>query len=335
MATIREIAQKVGVSPATVSGVLSNNPKLSVSDETRNKIIHAAKNMNYKKKVSKPLVTKIAFLYWITEITELEDVYFKTMRLAVESQVEKRQIELVRVTAEDGVGAIPRDIEGAIAIGAFTKDELNHLHALSPNVVFIDTSPNDDVFDSVLPDIEKFTRKIVRFFVKEGHTKIGMLGMHDIDKDSGSFRRDPRENAFRAEMQEHGLLNENYIFIRQHATLKEGYCGMIEAIEKLGDELPTAFFIATDALAIGALQALNEKDVKVPNRVSVFSINNIKVASYVSPPLTTYHISGEELVNIAFEMLNEKMASGREMPLKVLMSSRPVFRKSTLLREGI
>lgn len=333
MATIREIAKKVGVSPATVSGVLSNNPRLSVSDETRNKIIQVAKNMNYKKKVSKPLVTKIAFLYWITEITELEDVYFKSMRLAVESQVEKRQIELVRVAAEEGIEAIPPDIEGAIAIGAFAKDELNHLQALTPNVVFIDTSPNDDVFDSVLPDIEKFTRKIVRFFVKEGHTRIGMLGMSDIDKDTGTYRTDPRENAFRAEMKEFGLINEDYIFIRQNAALKEGYNGMIEAIERLGDELPTAFFIATDALAIGALQALNEKDVKVPNRVSVFSINNIQIASYVSPPLTTYHISGDELVNIAFEMLNEKMMSGRKTPIKVLVSSHPVFRKSTLLQE--
>ena len=335
LATIREIAKRVGVSPATVSGVLSNNPKLSVSDETRNRIIHVAKNMNYKKKVSKPLMTKIAFLYWITEITELEDVYFKTMRLAVENQVVKQQIELVRVTPEEGIEAVPADIEGAIAIGAFTRSELDHLQKLTPNVVFIDTSPNDDVFDSVLPDVEKFTRKIIQFFVNEGHAKIGMLGMYDVDKDSGIFKKDPREKAFRQEMEERGMLNEAYIFIRKNAALKEGYNGMLEAIEQLGDDLPTAFFIATDALAIGALQALNERDVKVPNRVSVFSINNIQIASYVSPPLTTYHICGEELVNIAFEVLNEKMASGREMPLKVLMSSHPVFRKSTLLQDGI
>ena len=75
MATIRDIANKVGVSPATVSGVLNNNSKLSVSNETRSKIIYTAKQMNYKKRIAAPLVTKIAFLYWISEMTELEDVY--------------------------------------------------------------------------------------------------------------------------------------------------------------------------------------------------------------------------------------------------------------------
>lgn len=330
MTTIRDIAETVGVSPATVSGVLNNNPKLSVSDDTRKKILDAAVRLKYKKKIFQPQLKKIAFLYWVPEITELEDIYFKAIRLGVEKEIEKRNVEMVEISVEDGIETVPVDVEGIIAIGRFSTNELEVLREITRHIVFIDSSPNEEEFDSVKPDLRRITSNIINFFVEEGHSEIGMLGMFDVDPDSFDFIPDPREEAFRFEMSKNGLLNEKYIFIRERASLSEGYEGMLDAINTLGDDLPTAFYIGTDALALGALQALNESDIKVPDRVSIFSINDIEVAEYVSPPLTTYHIYRETLASVAFDLLHERLINGREVPMKVLVSSKPIFRKSTL-----
>ncbi|WP_315899349.1 substrate-binding domain-containing protein, partial [Klebsiella sp. Kpp] len=70
---------------------------------------------------------------------------------------------------------------------------------------------------------------------------------------------------------------------------------MKNAIDTLGEELPTAFYIAADPIAVGCLQALNEYGIAIPGRVNLISVNNISIAKYVSPPLTTFHIDLMEL----------------------------------------
>lgn len=84
MATIKDVAEKAGYSISTVSRVLNNDESLSVPDETREKIFEVAESLNYRKKTIRTLVKNIAFLYWLTDKEELEDVYFKTMRLEIE-----------------------------------------------------------------------------------------------------------------------------------------------------------------------------------------------------------------------------------------------------------
>ena len=77
MITIKEIAQQAGFSPSTVSRLLSNDPSLSVSPETKQKILNTALSLGYERKYIKTIIEKIALLFWITEIEELEDIYFK------------------------------------------------------------------------------------------------------------------------------------------------------------------------------------------------------------------------------------------------------------------
>ena len=84
MITIKEIAQQAGFSPSTVSRLLSNAPSLSVSPETKQKILNTALSLGYERKYIKTIIEKIALLFWITEIEELEDIYFKDMRLKIE-----------------------------------------------------------------------------------------------------------------------------------------------------------------------------------------------------------------------------------------------------------
>ena len=74
MITIKEIAQQAGFSTSTVSRLLSNDPSLSVSPETKQKILNTALSLGYERKYIKTIIEKIALLFWITEIEELEDI---------------------------------------------------------------------------------------------------------------------------------------------------------------------------------------------------------------------------------------------------------------------
>lgn len=329
MATIKDIAEEAGFSISTVSRVLNNDQSLSVPDETREKIYEVAEKLNYRKKTVRLLVKNIAFLYWLTDIEELEDVYFKSMRLEIEKLSKKFNVELTTYKISDGIHNIPDNIEGFIAVGMFSDKELAYLRSITPNGVFIDTTPDPNHYDSVRPDLAQITRKTVDFLMEKGHSQIGFIGGTYHNPNTGEDEMDIRERTFRSYMTEKGLLNDEYVFSRRGFSVDSGYNLMTNAIGKLGDQLPTAFYIAADPIAVGCLQALNEKGIAVPNRVSVISINNISVAKYVSPPLTTFHIDTKEICKNALELLLEQVLEKRRIVKTLFLGCELVVRKST------
>ncbi|MCP1156655.1 MULTISPECIES: LacI family DNA-binding transcriptional regulator [Bacillus] len=328
MATIKGIAEEAGFSISTVSRVLNNDQSLSVPDETREKIYEAAEKLNYRKKTIRPLVKNIAFLYWLTDIEELEDVYFKSMRLEVEKLAKQMNVELETYKISEGINRIPEDIEGFIAVGTFSDKELEHLKGLTKNGVFIDSTPEPNIYDSVRPDLAQITKRTVDFFMDKGHSDIGFVGGTFHNPNTGGEEMDLRERTFRTYMEEKGLLKEEYIFCHRGFSVENGYKLMSEAISKLGGNLPSAFFIAADPIAVGCLQALNEHGYAIPNNVSVISVNNISVAKYVSPPLTTFHIDTKELCKNALEMLLEQLVEKRKYVKTLYLGSELIVRKS-------
>jgi LacI family transcriptional regulator len=329
MATIKDIAEKSGYSASTVSRVLNNDQSLSVSDETREKIYEVAEELNYRKKTVRLLVKNIAFLYWLTDIEELEDVYFKTMRIEIEKMARLFNIEMITYKISDGIHQIPDTIEGFIAVGTFSDKELVHLRSITTNGVFLDTSPDPNHFDSVRPDLPQITRKTVDFLMEKGHTEIGFIGGTYHNPNTGEDEMDLRERVFRRYMEQKGLLKDSYIFHRRGFSVESGYLLMKNAIQQLGDQLPTAFYIAADPIAVGCLQALNEYGVAIPNRVSIVSVNNISVTKYVSPPLTTFHIDLREICKNAVQLLLEQVMEKRKLVKTLYIGSELVIRKST------
>ena len=160
MITIKEIAQQAGFSPSTVSRLLSNDPSLSVSPETKQKILNTALSLGYERKYIKTIIEKIALLFWITEIEELEDIYFKDMRLKIEKYANENNMELVTIKKESGISKIPKDINGFIAIGSFSEKEISKLLKITKNGVFIDSNPAPDYYDSVQPNTPLITKRL-------------------------------------------------------------------------------------------------------------------------------------------------------------------------------
>ncbi|KOO50700.1 LacI family DNA-binding transcriptional regulator [Priestia koreensis] len=329
MATIKDIAEAAGYSISTVSRVLNNDPSLSVPDETREKVYEVAERLNYRRKTVRLLVKNIAFLYWLTDKEELEDVYFKEMRLEIEKLARKYNVELTTYKIADGIEKIPDNIEGFIAVGIFSDQELAHLHSLTPNGVFVDSTPDAYSFDSVRPDLAQTTIRTIKYLMEKGHTEIGFIGGTYHNPNTDLDEMDIRERTFRTYMSSKDKLNDAYIFCRRGFSVENGVYLMNQALDTLGDKLPTAFFIAADPIAVGCLQALNEKRVSIPDRVSIISVNNISIAKYVSPPLTTFNIDMKEICKNAMEMLIERVMEKRKSSKTLYIGTELVTRKST------
>lgn len=332
MITIKEIAQQAGFSPSTVSRLLSNDPSLSVSPETKQKILNTALSLGYERKYIKTIIEKIALLFWITEIEELEDIYFKDMRLKIEKYANENNMELVTIKKESGISKIPKDINGFIAIGSFSEKEISKLLKITKNGVFIDSNPAPDYYDSVQPNTPLITKKAIDYFIKNGHSNIGFIGGTFHNPNTDLEEKDIREISFRYYMQKLGYLNEDNIFIEPNFSVDSGYKSAKKAIENLKDKLPTAFFVASDPIAIGVLQALNEYNIPVPSRVSVISINNIDISKYVSPPLSTFNIDINELCKTAINLLSERIIEDRKLQKTIYLNCELVVRKSFIIK---
>ena len=275
MATIKQVAEKAGVSPATVSRVLNYDESISVNEETRQTIFAAAEELGYKKKVVKPKIENVTLIYWVYQEEELEDIYFKAIYDTILQKAEERNVRLNIITKEDGIEAVSKPVTAFIAIGWFSRKELDYLASISANGIFIDTSPDEKRFDSVRPNLDSMVTQIVDYFVEKGHRSLGFIGGSDRNVDTLLKSMDVREWSFRGSAQYHQCLNEANIYIVEKFSVKEGYRIGKEIVKQR--HLPTAFCIASDTLAIGVLQAFNEAGIQIPEETAVFSLSLIHI----------------------------------------------------------
>lgn len=326
MATIKEIAEIVGVSSAAVSRVLNYDEGISVSEETREAIFATAEKIGYKKKVIYPKIENVALLYFTDNEDELEDVFYRGVREVVIKQAKKMNIRLQIYDRRDGMSVIPRDLNAFIAVGWLTRKEINQLYKICPRGVFIGTSPDEKLFDAVRPNMDSFVTQMVDYFVEKGHKKIGFIGGSDRNIDTGKPSMDIREWSFRQSVAYYHCLEEEYILISEKFTVDEGYRMGKELLKK--SSLPTALCIASDTLAVGVLQALNEKGIQVPEQMALFSINDVNIAKYLSPPLTTIHIDIPCICETALDLLRNRVLYGGKVTKLIFVNGIPIFRKS-------
>lgn len=328
MVTLKEIAQHSGYSQATVSRLFKGDTSLSITNETKQKIIHTALSMGYDRSKIKTTLEKIAVLFWLTEQEELQDVYFQQLRLSLEKYAQLNNMEIELIKHEQEAAQIPDSVSGFVGVGSFTKEELIKFKESCPNGVLLELNPEPDLFDTVKPDTDRITRQAIDYFLQKGYTKIGFIGgaFHNpaIDEDEA----DSREIVFRQYMEKKGLLNEDYIFSKGKFTVNQGYQLTLELIESLGENLPEAFFIASDTIAVGALQAFNEKYISIPDRLELISVNDTEISKFVSPPLTTFRIDVEEIAKTAIDMLVDQIVYPRKITKTVLLGSELIIRKS-------
>lgn len=328
MATIKDIADKAGVSIATVSRVLNYDMTLSVSDETKKRVFEAAEELSYEKRTPrKSGVTKIALIHWYTEEEELDDVYYMSIRLGIERRCKQQNVTIVR-PLQDPADLARENVQGIIAVGKFSQSEIAVLQDITAHLVFVDFLPAGDRFDAVGIDFDLATRKALDYFLAKGHQRIGYIGGRELFKDRTAEIEDPREAAYKAYLKGKKMYDDSYVYGGRF-SVNDGYSLMKRAIEEHGDKLPTAFFIGNDSMAIGCLKALGEGKIAVPERVSVIGVNDISIAKYLSPSLSTVRIDTELMGETAVDLLLEQL-SGRRVAKKVTLGTELLIRQSSL-----
>ncbi len=331
MATIKDIALDAGVSPATVSRVLNHDPTISVNNSTKLRIFESAEKLEYKKKRNSspgsPSRLSIAIVDWYSEADLVEDPYYLYLMTAVEKFCMTNNINTFKVAkVEDRyINSVNIKPDGMIAIGKFPLSEVAQLVEITENIVFLDSSPDDSRFDSVIPNIKLGARMALDYLRSLGHTRIAFIG-GAVRGDRAERALDIRKSTYADYMTEAGLYDETLVFEGERLSYTEG-CRLAELMLK-SEKLPTAVFCANDTVATGVVSTLSAASVKVPEEISVLGFNNLASVKYTNPPLSTVSIPIETIAELALEAVQGNITHKYNVPKKIQVSTQLKLRKS-------
>jgi len=328
-ATLKDIAKEVGVSLATVSRVLNKDQSLSVSDDTRQRIFKVAEELQYSKNKRRTLPTirkRLAIIQWYSESKEQDDLYYMSVRMGIEQRGQATQFEVTRIF-QNNLQELSADIDAVIAVGKFSPQQVADMAAATDNLVFVDDDQFDAGFDSVVTDFRLATEKVVEYFWQRDLHEIGFIHGSEMTTDHQLSVVDRRMLGFRSAMERRHAFDPKLVFKGDY-TSESGFKMMQKAIRTLGEQLPTAFFVANDPMAAGALKALQANDIKVPERVKLFSFNNTSLATFVYPELSAVNVDTELMGATAVNLVISRL-EGRQTTQRVELGTSLVERAST------
>ncbi len=328
MATIRDIAERAGVSPATVSRILNHDTSLSTSVETKQRVIQVAKELNYIKKTrlsSSSSRYTIGILQWMSVEQELEDRYYLLIRQGIEDYCAKHKINVVRTFLTDHNFLQQfNNIDGIISIGKFSKNDINTLKSITDNLVLVDMTTEDTSITTITLDFEQAVNDVMNYLYDLGHRKIGFLGGKEYLRDNTCYP-DVRIECFKKFCAEKNLDCSDYI-MEDKFLLSSGYEMMKELIEK--DKVPTAIFAASDPIAIGAMRALSEYNYRIPEDVSIVGFDDTSFTKYSNPPLSTVNTPVYAIGVYSVRFVYSMIKSNFNSPLRVKMPCTLIERGS-------
>jgi len=179
----------------------------------------------------------------------------------------------------------------------------------------------------VQADFRELTNDVIKYLLSAGHEKIGFIGGREEIPRNHEKIIDYRETQFENYLKRLNLYKPDYVKIGNFSH-KDGYELMKELIEENRDRLPTAVFIASDSMTIGAIRAINEAGLKIPKDISIFSCNDIPTSQYTSPPLSTVKIYTDFMGQTAIKLLLEQINGTRQHFIRVIVPHELIFRES-------
>ncbi len=324
--TIRDIARQANVSYQTVSLVINNKP--GVSDDTRKRILRLMHDLDYRpNRAAQMLTTNRSRTLELIVVDvqyggRLADSTKNMVHIAKQSGYSLLVSETTRDELEAALqNAAARLVDGVIMYAPRLRMEDSQLLHLCGGLPLVrrDYTPGSKLawvgFDQVYA-----TRLAVEYLIELGHRQIAAIPPHS-DLINGYWRYTTWKNV----LLEHGL--EPGPAVAGDYSMKSGY----EAAHQLADMGVnfTALLVGTDGMAFGALRALGERGIRVPDDVSVISYDNTELSSYTQPSLTTVgfrFIKQDELaVKYLIELINDPEM---ELHQRVLMPDL-IVREST------
>lgn len=334
--TLKEIAALAGVSVSTISRIINSPDDSFARKEVREKVWAIIKETGYiPNQSARELKMKhnrsaARTSYTITCIlgrskTLDDNPFFAQVARAVEQQAlnlgccvshsysifDIHNMDLQLRTN------IPKT-DGAIVLGRFSPEAMNYIEKHYRNKVYVGRNVMDCDWDQVICDGYDATKIAMAYLISCEHKRIGYLG---------ESVNEVRYQAFSDMVRKHGLDPDSNLISRCQQNSDGGYMGADKLI-KQADPLPTAVFCATDITAIGAIRRFSEAGIKIPDQLSVISMDNIELSAYVSPMLTTVEMPIVELGNIAVQTLMDRINKRHRLPMKIFLPNRLMIRES-------
>ncbi len=332
MATLKEIADLTNVSITTVSRILNNDVTLNVSNRTRERVLEVASKLNYKTigqrykdRKSKKYKIGIAQMFDLEE--QKRDIYYIMMKNILEEVCLERNIEVISLFRDEDKNFIKitkKKIDGIFPIGRFTINEIKNFETYTKNIVFIDSSPDELTYHSIIPNYQLGVRISLKHLIEKGHKNIGFIGSKYTFGNTKELEIDSRYVYYKSFLEGNNIFNEKYT-IECEMNSKSGYTNILKFIKNY--ELPTAFFISSDAIVPGVLKAFNEKHIKVPEDVSLITFNDTPLSEYATPALSSVRIFMREYANAALRLM-EELWEGEHGVKKIIMPCNLIERES-------
>jgi LacI family transcriptional regulator len=292
--TIRDVAREAGVSVATVSRVLNDSGP--VREATRHRIREVARRLRYvPNTAARSLATRRTGTLGVL-LPDLYGEFFSEVIRGIDERAQESGFHLLVSSSHDDraeIAAAMRAMRGRVdGLVVMSPDaDAPTLAANLPEtlpVVLLNSAVADGAFDVITVDNFGGAFTAVRHLAALGHRRIATITGGRRNHDAAE-----RLRGYRAALKASGLERSAALEATGDFTEQSGYRAARELLARR--PRPTAIFAANDSMAVGAMSALREAGLRVPDDVAVAGFDDIPIARYMSPPLTTVHVAISEL----------------------------------------
>jgi LacI family transcriptional regulator len=327
--TIRDVSRLAGVSTATVSRVLSDYD--SVSAETRELVFSAVKTLNYQinraaSNLRKRSTSKIGLV-----ITDIQNPFFGSVTRGIEKittgadytlllgnsdeNPEQESKLIAQLLAEDvaGIILVPTSADCAI------YDDLRQSN--TPFVIIDRIINNCQDVDFIKVDGYSGSESAVNYFVGLGHKHIAFIGGL-----SHLSVMQERLKGYRDAMSKSGLpISE--CFVREGNNRQSGGYEAMKALLS-EDKMPTAVLIANNLMTLGGLQAIHERNIRIPEQISLIGFDDMDWAPSLDPPLSVVAQPAFEMGEMAATVLMKRIKQPDLPPQQIILKTKLIIRAS-------
>ncbi len=328
MVTIKDIARLANVSISTASKALNNRP--DVSPETRQRVKEIAKKYNFSPnafgKGLKSKTTENIGVIFCRENQPLSgNPFYSRVLEGIESEIGMNNYNLVlHLVPECNQDHLPKmvrekHVDGLILVGIFREGFVEKILSVDLPLVYIDPKFEISTCNQIIIDNEHGAFLATQYLIQKGHRKIGFI--------SGELSRLSFEQRYQGYLK---ALEKNNIPIEKKyisaGGLEQGY-DHVKKLLTLSNP-PTAIFSANDINAIYGYKAVQDLNLKIPDDVSFIGFDDIDLARFSTPGLTTIRVFKQELGSIGVRILFRAIRKEIESPIHTVVPVQLIERES-------
>jgi len=339
MPTIYDVAIEAGVSKSTVSLVINNSPK--IRPETKYKVLTAIEKLGYTPNIAAiELTTKRRLNLGMIPVTNhdspkrtdfdsIDDNYYHDVSRGIYDVMKNYNYGLLteQFTAtsanSDKLPNIVKTkrVDGVFIIGGLFDDSFikNLLKVKIPMVILGRTYPN---IDSVSTDSKFATYIGVQYLISKGHKEILFIEGPELTPSSRM-----KKEGYNLALTEAGIPFREELVAKSEFTAFGGYLAVKDALTNQNIK-PTAVFTSSDAMAVGAMRYFYEKNVRIPDQISIATYDDTILATHAAPALTSVALNKDQIGRQAARLLLERLRNPKKEVENIIVPVNLVERDS-------